>query len=184
MKDIKFNYPGKPDTPILRGVSFSVDNTKNRVVALCGPSGSGKSTILSLIERFYDSYLGEMRFNGRPLQQLDPKWYRNQIAIVQQEPVLFSGSIRENITYGVDLKGKSEDVIEYMMDEATRKASAYFIHDRELFPLRYKTMVGERGVKLSGGQKQLIAIARALIRKPKLLLLDEVTAAMDAESEH
>ena len=185
VKNVKFHYPGKPDTPILRGVSFSVDNQKNRVVALCGTSGCGKSSIISLLERFYDPVEGEVLFNGKNVKDLDPEWYHNQIAIVQQEPVLFSGSIRENITYGIDLTGKSEDEIVAMMDEATKKASAYdFVHDPDLFPLCYETMVGERGIKLSGGQKQRIAIARALIRKPKLLLLDEATSALDTESEH
>ena len=95
-----------------------------------------------------------MRFNGSPIQQLDPEWYHNQIAIVQQEPVLFSGSIRENITYGMDLKDKSKDEIEAMMNEATQKASAHFIHDRRRYiPLSYETMVGKHGVELSGGQK-------------------------------
>ena len=185
VRNVKFHYPGKADTPILKGVSFSVDNRSNRVVALCGTSGCGKSSIISLLERFYDPTEGEVLFNGRNIKELDPKWYHSQIAIVQQEPVLFSGSIRDNITYGVDLEGKSEDEVIAMCDEVTKQSSAYdFIHDEDLFPLCYDTMVGERGVKLSGGQKQRIAIARALIRKPKLLLLDEATSALDAESEH
>ena len=93
-----------------------------------------------------------MNFNGIPIQQLDPEWYRNQIAIVQQEPVLFSGSIRENITYGMDLKGKSEDEIEAMMNEATQKASANFIIDQRKL-VSYDDMVGKHGFDLSGGQK-------------------------------
>lgn len=102
-KDVKFRYPGRPDVPILKGVSFNVDNEKNRVVALCGTSGCGKSSIISLIERFYDPEEGEILFNGRNVKDLDPKWLHQQIAIVQQEPVLFSGTIRENITYGLEL---------------------------------------------------------------------------------
>ena len=82
MKNVKFHYPGKPDTPILRGVSFSVDNHKNRVVALCGTSGCGKSSIISLLERFYDPVEGEVLFNGKNVKDLDPQWYHNQIAIV------------------------------------------------------------------------------------------------------
>ena len=139
---------------MLKGVSFEVENRKNRVVALCGTSGCGKSSIISLIERFYDPEEGEILFNGRNLKDLDPKWYHNQIAIVQQEPVLFSGTIRENIIYGLDLDDKNDDEIEALMDDACRQANAYdFIHDADLFPLRYETVVGERGVKLSGGQK-------------------------------
>ena len=183
-KNVKFHYPNKPDIQILNGVSFSVDNQVNRVVALCGTSGCGKSSIISLIERFYDPTEGEVLFNGKNLKDLDPHWYHNQVAIVQQEPILFSGTIGENIMYGMDTSDLTDEQVSEKMDEATRAASAYdFIHDADLFPLGYDTVVGERGVKLSGGQKQRIAIARALIRKPKLLLLDEATSALDTESE-
>jgi len=145
-----------------------------------------------MIERFYDPQEGQVEFDGRNLLELDPKWYHGQVAIVSQEPVLFSGSIRDNIAYGLP----KEQVTEAMLDTACRQANAFdFIHDKELFPEGYDTLVGERGVKLSGGQKQRIAIARALIRKPKILLLDEATSgklrlkfylklALDAESEH
>lgn len=126
-----------------------------------------------------------MLFNGRDIKELEPRWLHQQIGIVQQEPVLFSGTIQENITYGLDLDELDDEEIEAMIDEACHQANAYdFIHDSDLFPLMYDTLVGERGIKLSGGQKQRIAIARALIRKPKLLLLDEATSALDAESEH
>lgn len=129
-KNVKFRYPNKPDVQILNGVNFSVDNEVNRVVALCGTSGCGKSSIISLIERFYDPEEGEILFNGTNLKDLDPQWYHNQVAIVQQEPILFSGTIGENILYGLDLEGKSDDQIVEMMDEATRAANAYdFIHD-------------------------------------------------------
>ena len=108
----------------------------NRVVALCGTSGCGKSSIISLIERFYDPEEGEVLFNGRNIKELDPKWYHSQIAIVQQEPVLFSGSIRDNITYGLDFEDKTDEEIEAMMDDACRQSNAYdFIHDESLFPL-------------------------------------------------
>ena len=184
-RNVKFRYPSKPDVQILNGVSFTVDNEVNRVVALCGTSGCGKSSIISLIERFYDAEEGEVLFNGVNVKELDPQWYHNQIAIVQQEPILFSGTIGENIIYGLDLGEKTDDEVIEMMDEATKSANAYdFIHDKDLFPLAYDTIVGERGIKLSGGQKQRIAIARALIRKPKVLLLDEATSALDADSEH
>ena len=152
IRNAKFRYPTKTDVQVLKGVSLSVDNEKNRVVALCGTSGCGKSSIISLIERFYDPEEGEVLFNGRNIRELDPKWYHNQIAIVQQEPVLFSGSIKENITYGLDLDDMNDEEIEALMDDATRQSNAYdFIHDSDLFPLGYDTMVGERGVKLSGG---------------------------------
>jgi len=184
VRDVHFKYPGK-DEKVLHGVSFKLDNEKNRVVALCGTSGCGKSSLISLIERWYDPMQGEVLFNGKNIKDLDPVWYHSQMAIVQQEPILFSGTIQENICYGLDLTGKTQDEVDAMMDEACRQASAYdFIHDTDLFPNVYDTVVGERGVKLSGGQKQRVAIARALIRKPKLLLLDEATSALDTESEH
>ena len=112
---------------------------------------------------------------------MEPQWYKQQISIVSQEPVLFSGSIRENICYGLNI----ESVSEAQLDDACRKSNALnFIKDKDIFPHGYDTIVGERGIKLSGGQKQRVAIARALIRKPKILLLDEATSALDAESEH
>ena len=134
-----------------------------------------------MIERFYEPTSGTIKLDGVDIKTLNPRWYHQKIAIVSQEPVLFSGSIRENITYGLEAHQFDDSTL----DEACRMANAYdFIHDKDLFPEGYETVVGERGVKLSGGQKQRIAIARALIRKPKVLLLDEATSALDAESEH
>lgn len=185
MRNIKFSYPTKKDVQVLKGVDIEVSNTKNRVVALCGTSGCGKSSIVAMIERFYDPEEGEVLFNGVNIKDIDPRWYHEQVSIVQQEPVLFSGTIRENILYGLSWEDVAEDEILRRMDEASTSANAYkFIKDEDSFPLGYETVVGERGVKLSGGQKQRIAIARALIRKPKVLLLDEATSALDAESEH
>jgi len=152
IRNAKFKYPSKQDVQVLKGVSLSVDNEKNRVVALCGTSGCGKSSIISLIERFYDPEEGEVLFNGRNIKELDPAWYHTQVGIVQQEPVLFSGTIGDNILYGLELEGKTDEEIETMMDEACKQSNAYdFIHDTDLFPLIYDTLVGERGVKLSGG---------------------------------
>lgn len=126
-----------------------------------------------MIERFYDPNGGQVLFDGYDIKTLNPQWYHQQIAIVAQEPVLFSGSIKENIIYGLDQVLYDDATL----DEACKMANAYdFIHDQTLFPEGYATIVGERGVKLSGGQKQRIAIARALIRKPKVLLLDEATS--------
>lgn len=185
LRNVVFNYPSKPDVEVLKGISLTVDNDKKRVIALCGTSGCGKSSIVAMIERFYDPLSGEVLFNGVDIRKLEPFWYHQQIGIVQQEPVLFSGTIKENIIYGWDCKLLSEQEITDRLDEATRMANAYdFIHDTDMFPKGYDTVVGERGVKLSGGQKQRVAIARALIRKPKVLLLDEATSALDAESEH
>ena len=108
LRNVKFSYPSAPEVQILNGVSLSVDNEKNRVVALCGTSGCGKSSIISLMERFYDPAEGEVLFNGRNIKELNPKWLHQHIAIVQQEPVLFSGTVRENITYGLELDDKTD----------------------------------------------------------------------------
>lgn len=171
--DVKFSYASRPDTLVLQGVSFRVETGK--VIALVGPSGGGKSTIVSLIERFYDPPSGKIFLGGFDIKTLNPSWFRKQIALVGQEPVLFACSIKDNISYGKD---SSLEEIMY----AAQQANA---HDFILsFEEGYETLVGERGVQLSGGQKQRIAIARALIMDPSLLLLDEATSALDAESEH
>ena len=107
-----------------------------------------------MIERFYDPTEGEVLFNGVNIKEIDPRWYHEQVSIVQQEPVLFSGTMRENILYGLNIEDISEEKLTEMMDDACRSANAYnFIHDADFFPLKYETLVGERGVKLSGGQK-------------------------------
>lgn len=138
-----------------------------------------------MTERFYDPTSGSITFNGVNLKDLDPRWYHQQISIVQQEPVLFSGTIRENILYGFKHGHLEEKELNQLIDDSCRQANAYnFIYDAQQFPLGYDTVVGERGVKLSGGQKQRVAIARALIRQPKVLILDEATSALDAESEY
>ena len=175
--DVNFNYPSKPDVQVTKNVNLEFE--ENKVTAIVGESGCGKSTIISLILRFYDPTSGQVLFNGIDVKSLDPVWYKRQIAIVQQEPVLFSGTIRDNICYGSDFEVSLED-----LRDACRKANALdFIEDKQMFPDGFETVVGERGVKLSGGQKQRVAIARALIKKPKLILLDEATSALDAESE-
>lgn len=139
---------------VLKGVSLSIDNDKKRVVALVGTSGCGKSSIISMIERFYEPIGGQVLFNGTDIRELDPRWYHEQISLVQQEPVLFSGTIQDNILYGYNIKDKTDEDILKMMDEACRQANAYdFIHEASQFPSGYQTVVGERGVKLSGGQK-------------------------------
>lgn len=146
IENVKFSYPTKKDVEILKGVS--IDIQKNRVIALVGPSGCGKSSIISMIERFYDPRGGKVCFDGTDIRELDPKWYHQQVAIVSQEPVLFSGTIKDNISYGLE----PENVTTEMLDRACRQANAYeFIKDKDLFPEGYETLVGERGVKLSGG---------------------------------
>lgn len=147
-----------------------------QVVALVGPSGGGKSTVVKLIEYFYNLTSGRILLGGRDLRELDPSWFRKHISLVNQEPVLFACSIKDNICYG------KEDATQLEIEEAAKQANAHdFI---TAFEEGYDTMVGERGVRLSGGQKQRIAIARALLLNPDILLLDEATSALDAESEH
>jgi len=117
LKNLQFRYPSKKEVQVLKGVDITIDNKKNRVVALCGTSGCGKSSIISMIERFYDPEHGEILFNGINIKDLDPRWYHEQVVIVQQEPVLFSGSIRSNLLYGLDWEGKlEEDEIVKRMD--------------------------------------------------------------------
>ena len=127
---------------------------KNQVIALVGPSGSGKSSVMNLIERFYKLNEGQILYSGKDISELDPKWFKNQVSIVQQEPVLFSGTIKDNIVYGCDRSKYTEEELKSAMDDACKQAQATnFINDPKQFPEGYDTVVGERGIKLSGGQK-------------------------------
>jgi len=172
-EDVHFTYPSRPDNPVCRGYSLNVE--PGQTVALVGPSGSGKSTAFQLLERFYDPNSGVIKLDGVPLPDLNVSWLRSQIGYVGQEPVLFSGSIGENIAYGKP--GASQEEIE----AAAKMANAHdFIME---FPDKYDTDVGSQGDQLSGGQKQRVAIARAMMKNPAILLLDEATSALDNESE-
>ncbi|KAI3730898.1 hypothetical protein L1987_62078 [Smallanthus sonchifolius] len=172
-RNADFSYPSRPDTPILQGLNLRVKPGKT--IGLVGGSGSGKSTIISLIERFYDPVNGEILLDGHRIKSLNLKWLRSQMGLVNQEPVLFATSIKENILFGNE--GVSLDLVEL----AAKKANA---HDFIIkLPESYETQVGQFGIQLSGGQKQRIAIARALLKEPKILLLDEATSALDSESE-
>ncbi len=171
---VDFAYPSRKDVPVLR--NFNLKLAPGEVVALVGPSGAGKSTIASLLYRLYDPVKGHIALDGRPLPTLDPQWLRRQIGVVEQEPLLFSTTIAENILYGRPEATQAE------VEEAAKLANAYsFVN---AFPEGFKTLVGERGIQLSGGQKQRVAIARAILKNPRLLILDEATSALDAESEH
>ncbi|KAH6795632.1 hypothetical protein C2S51_036618 [Perilla frutescens var. frutescens] len=172
-KGVYFNYPSRPDTPVLQGLELTVP--AGRTVGLVGGSGSGKSTIVSLLQRFYDPIEGEILLDGYKINRLHLKWLRSQMGLVNQEPVLFATSIKENILFGKE--GAS-------MEDVQKAAVAANAHDFIVkLPDAYDTQVGQFGLQLSGGQKQRIAIARALIRDPKILLLDEATSALDTESE-
>ncbi|GAH66476.1 unnamed protein product, partial [marine sediment metagenome] len=144
-------------------------------MALVGPSGVGKTTLVSLIPRFYDPTAGRVTIDGQDIRMVRLTSLRKQIGIVPQETILFSGSIRDNISYG-KMEATDKEIV-----EATKKANAHnFISS---LPDGYDTQVGERGVRLSGGERQRIAIARAILKDPRILILDEATSAVDAEAE-
>ncbi len=172
-RDVQFAYPSRPDHAALRGLTLDV--IPGKTTALVGPSGGGKSTLLYLAMRFFDADEGSVSFEGVPVGALALGQLRGAMAMVPQDPVLLSGTLKDNIAYGMP-NATSADV-----EAAAREAAAHnFITQ---FPEGYQTQVGERGVQLSGGQRQRIALARALIRKPRLLLLDEATSQLDAASE-
>lgn len=171
--NVEFRYPSRPDISVLNGVSF--DAKQGETIALVGPSGSGKSTIASLVLRFYDPDSGSVTIDGINTTEMGLEFLRNQMAIVPQDVILFGGTIRENIEYGKP--GASLEEIE----EAAKKANAHIFVDS--FPEKYDTVVGERGIQLSGGQRQRIAIARAVLKDPRILILDEATSSLDSESE-
>ena len=173
LERVSFAYPSRRGQPVLTEVELDIN--PGEVIAVVGPSGAGKSTILSLLYRFYDVDSGRVTLDGVDIRELKLADLRRALAMVAQEPVLFSGTIRDNIAYGRD--GATFDDIE----RAARDAYAHdFIAG---FPDGYETIIGERGTKLSGGQKQRIALARALIANPRVLILDEATSNLDAESE-
>ncbi|XP_047311194.1 ABC transporter B family member 15-like [Impatiens glandulifera] len=174
IRDVDFAYPARPDVMIFNGFSIRIEAGKS--TALVGQSGSGKSTIIGLIERFYDPLKGTIKIDGRDLKSYNLRSLRKNIALVSQEPTLFSGTVRENIAYGASDKVDETEII-----EAARVANA---HDF-IAGLKdgYDTWCGDRGLQLSGGQKQRIAIARAVLKNPTILLLDEATSALDSQSE-
>ncbi|KAF5748546.1 putative ABC transporter B family member 8 [Tripterygium wilfordii] len=173
VKKVDFAYPNRPETPVLR--QFSLEVKPGTSIGIVGKSGCGKSTVICLIQRFYDVEKGSIRVDGMDIREFDLQWYRRQTALVSQEPVIYSVSIRDNILFG------KPDASENEVVEAARAANAHeFISSLKD---GYDTECGERGVQLSGGQKQRIAIARAIIRNPTILLLDEATSALDVQSE-
>ena len=170
---VSFWYPSRPATPAMQSVSLRLE--RGETVALVGPSGAGKSTLLKLLLRFYDPSTGVIRLDGVSTQDLGLETLRGCMALVPQEPVIFSANASDNIRYG------RPDATDAEVEAAARAAQAHEFIAR--LPQAYATPLGERGVRLSGGQRQRIAIARAIIRNAPLLLLDEATSSLDAENE-
>uniref|UniRef100_A0A8R1DVZ2 ABC-type xenobiotic transporter n=1 Tax=Caenorhabditis japonica TaxID=281687 RepID=A0A8R1DVZ2_CAEJA len=172
-QNVHFRYPSRKNVPVLKGISLTVKSGEK--IALVGSSGCGKSTIVNLLQRFYDPIKGKVLLDGIDLTEINVHSLREQIGIVSQEPVLFDGTIYENIKMG------NERATHEMVIDACKMANANDFIKR--LPEGYGTRVGEKGIQLSGGQKQRIAIARALVKNPKILLLDEATSALDTEAE-
>ena len=173
LNDVHFNYPQRPDVHVLKGLNLRIDAGDQ--VALVGTSGAGKSTVASLLLRFHEPDTGALHVGETPASELDLRGYRQRVAFVPQEVILFGGDLRSNIRYG-----RPDATEEEVIDAAKRAYAWNFIQD---FPEGLGTLVGERGVQLSGGQRQRIAIARAILKDPDLLILDEATSALDSTSE-
>ena len=170
--DVFFEYVGTP-IPVLHNISFRCEPGQS--VALLGPTGAGKTSLVNLLPRYYDYTMGSIKLDGRELREYPRKFLRQQTGIVEQEPFLFSRTVRENITYGVGRAVTDAEV------EAAARAAA--VHDVILsFPHGYETIVGERGVTLSSGQRQRVAIARTLLKDPRILILDDSTSSVDTET--
>jgi len=171
--NISFAYPSRPDHEVLRSISFTA--LPGQSVALVGPSGGGKSTIVSLILRYYDPNSGEIIIDGNKIKDIDPSILRSSMAIVAQDPEIFSVTIEEILRYGKNEASQSE------MEQACRDAN--LLEFIESLPKKFATHVGDKGIQLSGGQKQRLAIARAVLKNPKILILDEATSALDSANE-
>jgi ATP-binding cassette subfamily B protein len=173
-ENVSFAYEDSPDMPVLEEISFRCE--PGQAIALLGSTGSGKTSLVNLLPRFYDYTDGSLKLDGVELKDYPREYLRGQIGIVEQEPFLFSRSIRENITYGVGRQVPQDEI------EAAAKAAA--VHEVILsFPDGYNTLVGEKGVTLSGGQKQRVAVARTLLKNPRILILDDSTSSVDTETE-
>lgn len=174
LDNVEFRYAQRASTRVLRNISMKIE--PGTYAAFVGPSGCGKSTIVSLLERFYDPTSGRITLDEEDVSLMSPFLYRRYMSLVQQEPPLYLGSVRENIAIGLQHEPSDEEI-----NEACHQANAHeFLSS---LPEGLNTPCGTRGLKFSGGQRQRIAIARALVRKPRLLLLDEATSALDTQSE-
>ena len=170
--DVRFHYT--PELPILRGISFAIDPGKT--IAIVGPSGAGKSTIINLIPRLYDVIEGSVRLDGTDIRDIDLVTLRRQVGFVTQDTYLFNGTVKDNLLYA------NEDAAQEQIEDACKRA---YIHDYIMtLPDKYDTMVGNRGLKLSGGEKQRLSLARVILKDPKILILDEATSSLDSISEN
>ena len=174
VSNVSFAYTA--DEPVIDGISFQA--RPGEMIAIAGPSGGGKTTVFGLLERFYEPTAGEIRIGNTPIRDISIQSWRSQIGYVAQESAMMAGTIRDNLTYGLE---NPETISDTRLWEVAEMAyAAQFIKE---FSNGLDTEVGERGVKLSGGQRQRIAIARAFLRDPKLLMMDEATASLDSQSE-
>ena len=174
IEQLSFNYPSRPNTKAIESLELKIE--KGAQLAIVGPSGAGKSTLFDLILRFYDPQKGAVKINGVDIREMKLQQLRERIAIVPQQPSLFSTNAWDNIRYGRP---------DATNEEVVAAAKAAYAHDfLEALPEGYNSFLGQGGIRLSGGQRQRIAIARAILKDPQILLLDEATSALDAESEH
>lgn len=179
---VTFSYPMRPGATVLD--DFSLHIPAGKVTALVGASGSGKSTVIGLLERWYQPDSGTLKLDGRPIDRLNVQWLRKHVRLVQQEPVLFSGSVYDNIANGLVGTEWENEPREQKMARVQEAAEVAFAHDFiSQLPGGYDSAIGERGGLLSGGQKQRIAIARSVVSQPRILLLDEATSALDPHAE-
>lgn len=182
VRNIRFAYPSRPDDEILRGLDLDIPAGKT--TALVGASGSGKSTIIGLLERWYEQSEGAITIDGIDIRDLDIQWLRQNVRLVMQEPTLFSGTIFDNVAYGLigtPHEHSSREEKRKLVEQAC--IDAFADHFIQKLPQQYNTNIGERARMLSGGQKQRIAIARSIISNPPILLLDEATSALDPKAE-
>lgn len=179
---VSFSYPTRPGVTVLN--DFSLHIPAGKTTALVRPSGSGKSTIIGLIELWYNPLSGTVNLDGQPIDLLNVKWLRQQVRLVQQEPVLFAGTVFENIANGLIGAPCENESQPNKLARVQEAAKVAFAHDFiTALPNGYDTVIGERGGLLSGGQKQRVAIARSIVSQPRILLLDEATSALDPHAE-
>jgi ATP-binding cassette, subfamily B (MDR/TAP), member 1 len=182
LRDVCFAYPSRPNVPVLKGLDLVLPAKKT--TAIVGASGSGKSTIIGLIERWFEPLDGSIALDGRNVQEYNLRWLRTNIRLVQQEPIMFNGTVYQNVAYGLSgtpMADLPDEEKQKLVEDACKAAYAHEFVER--LPKGYQTQIGERGAMISGGQKQRLAIARSVISNPRVLLLDEATSALDPNAE-